>query len=54
MEKVRHSGGCQHLMVPAAQFKLLSGAGTFTITGVRPIDGRNWEKHYPDGRGEYE
>lgn len=90
--------GYQHLMVPAAQFKLLSGAddlvsyqfntrvakhlfcrhcgiksfyvprshpdgfsvnircldaGTFTITGVRAIDGRNWEKHYPEGRGQY-
>jgi len=28
-------------------------AGTFTITGVRQIDGRNWEKHYPEGRGQY-
>jgi hypothetical protein len=27
--------------------------GTFTITGVRKIDGRNWEKHYPEGRGKY-
>ena len=90
--------GYQHLMVPASQFKLLSGAddlvsyqfntrvakhlfcrhcgiksfyvprshpdgfsvnircldaGTFTITGVRAIDGRNWEKHYPEGRGQY-
>lgn len=90
--------GYQHLMVPAAQFRLLSGAddllsyqfntrvakhlfcrhcgiksfyvprshpdgfsvnircldaGTFTITGVRAIDGRNWEKHYPEGRGQY-
>jgi hypothetical protein len=27
--------------------------GTFEITGVRKIDGRNWEKHYPAGRGEY-
>jgi hypothetical protein len=90
--------GYQHLMVPAAQFKLLSGAedlvsyqfntrvakhlfcrhcgiksfyvprshpdgfsvnircldaGSFTITGVRAIDGRNWEKHYPEGRGQY-
>jgi hypothetical protein len=26
--------------------------GTFEITGVRKIDGRNWEKHYPAGRGE--
>lgn len=90
--------GYQHLMVPAAQFKLLSEAedlvayqfntrvakhlfcrhcgiksfyvprshpdgfsvnircldpGTFTITDVRAIDGRNWEKHYPEGRGQY-
>ncbi len=28
-------------------------AGSFRITGVRKIDGRNWEKHYPKGRGEY-
>ena len=28
-------------------------AGTFRITGVRKIDGRNWEKHYPEGRGQY-
>jgi hypothetical protein len=27
--------------------------GTFTITGVRAIDGRNWEQHYPAGRGKY-
>jgi hypothetical protein len=27
-------------------------AGTFEIAGVRKIDGRNWEKHYPDGRGD--
>ena len=27
--------------------------GTFRITGVRKIDGRNWEQHYPAGRGEY-
>jgi hypothetical protein len=26
--------------------------GTFEITGVRKIDGRNWEKHYPEGRGD--
>jgi len=26
--------------------------GTFEITGLRKIDGRNWEKHYPAGRGE--
>ena len=26
-----------------------------TVTGMtrRKIDGRNWEKHYPEGRGEY-
>jgi len=28
--------------------------GTFRIAGTRRIDGRNWEKHYPAGRGEYE
>lgn len=28
--------------------------GTFTITGVRKIDGRNWEQHYPAGRGEFD
>jgi hypothetical protein len=28
--------------------------GTFEVTGVRRIDGRNWEKHYPEGRGQYE
>jgi hypothetical protein len=27
--------------------------GTFAITGMRKIDGRNWEKHYPEGRGKY-
>jgi hypothetical protein len=27
--------------------------GTFEITGVRKIDGRNWEQHYPAGRGEF-
>ena len=27
--------------------------GSFEITGVRKIDGRNWEQHYPAGRGEY-
>jgi hypothetical protein len=27
--------------------------GTFEITGVRPVDGRNWERHYPEGRGQY-
>ena len=27
--------------------------GSFRITGVRKIDGRNWEQHYPKGRGEY-
>ena len=35
--------GYQHLMVPK----------TFTITGVRQIDGGNSEKHYPEGRGRY-
>lgn len=28
-------------------------AGTVTGTTVRQIDGRNWEKQYPKGRGEY-
>lgn len=28
--------------------------GTFTIAGVRKIDGRNWEQHYPAGRGEFD
>jgi hypothetical protein len=90
--------GFQHLAVPAAQFRLLSGEdalsnyqfntrvakhffcrhcgiksfyvprshpdgfsinircldpGTFEITGVRKIDGKNWEQHYPEGRGKY-
>jgi len=27
--------------------------GSFEIAGVRKIDGRNWEKHYPQGRGSY-
>jgi hypothetical protein len=27
--------------------------GTFEVTGVRPVDGRNWEQHYPEGRGQY-
>ena len=27
--------------------------GTFRIAGVRKIDGRNWEQHYPEGRGKY-
>ena len=27
--------------------------GTYQISGVRRIDGRNWEQHYPAGRGEY-
>ena len=27
--------------------------GTFAVSGVREIDGRNWERHYPAGRGEY-
>ena len=90
--------GYLHLMVPAAQFKLLSGEealtkyqfntktakhffcsqcgiksfyvprshpdgysinarcldeGTVKGMTVTQIDGRNWEKHYPAGRGEY-
>jgi hypothetical protein len=90
--------GFQHLPVPGAQFKLLSGEdaltsyqfntrvakhlfckycgvksfyvprshpdgfsvnvrcldpGSFVVTGVRKIDGRNWEQHYPEGRGTY-
>jgi len=28
--------------------------GGFTITRVRRIDGRNWEQHYPEGRGRYD
>ena len=27
--------------------------GIFEIVAVRRVDGRNWEKHYPDGRGKY-
>lgn len=27
--------------------------GTFTISGVRETNGREWEKMYPQGRGEY-
>ena len=27
--------------------------GSFRIAGVRKIDGRNWEQHYPEGRGKY-
>ena len=27
--------------------------GTFEIASVRKIDGRNWEQHYPEGRGQY-
>ena len=27
--------------------------GTVTGKTYRKIDGRNWEKHYPEGRGEY-
>jgi len=27
--------------------------GTFTITTVRAINGREWEKTYPEGRGDY-
>lgn len=90
--------GYQHLIVPAARFKLLSGAdvlttyqfntrtakhqfcsvcgvksfyvprshpdgfsvnarcldeGTLRITSVRKTNGREWEKVYPKGRGEY-
>ena len=28
--------------------------GTFRIAGVHKIDGRNWELHYPEGRGKHE
>ena len=28
--------------------------GTVTGIAVKQIDGRNWEKHYPQGRGEYQ
>ena len=90
--------GYLHLMVPAAQFKLVSGEdaltkyefntktakhffcshcgiksfyvprshpdgysinarcldeGTVEGMRVKQIDGKNWEKHYPAGRGEY-
>jgi hypothetical protein len=90
--------GHQHLIVPAARFKLVSGAdvlttyqfntrtakhlfcsvcgvksfyvprshpdgfsvnarcldeGTLRITSVRQSNGREWEKLYPKGRGEY-
>lgn len=27
--------------------------GTYRITAVRKIDGKNWEKHFPKGRGDY-
>jgi hypothetical protein len=27
--------------------------GTFTISAIREIDGREWEKVYPTGRAEY-
>jgi hypothetical protein len=27
--------------------------GTVTRMTYRKIDGKNWEKHYPEGRGEY-
>ena len=27
--------------------------GTVTGMTLRKIDGRNWEKHYPEGRGQY-
>lgn len=88
-----------HLIVPAARFKLLSGAevltsytfntgtaqhlfcsvcgiksfyvprshpegfsinarclnmSTVTRTTVKAVDGRNWEQHYPSGRGEFQ
>ena len=91
--------GYLHLIVPAARFKLLSGAesllsyrfntgtadhrfcrvcgvksfyvprshpdgfsvnarcldeGTVDSMTVTPIDGRNWEKAFPDGRGEFD
>ena len=90
--------GYLHLMIPAAQFKLVSGEDALTnyqfntktakhyfcshcgiksfyvprshpdgfsvnarcldegtVTGMiyRKIDGKHWEKHYPEGRGEY-
>ena len=40
MSRVRHLGGCHCGRV---RFEVLAPA----------IDGKNWEKHYPDGRGEY-
>jgi hypothetical protein len=27
--------------------------GTVTRTTINPIDGRNWEQQYPEGRGEF-
>ena len=27
--------------------------GTVTGMTINPIDGRNWEKQYPGGRGEF-
>ena len=54
--------GYQHLMVPkshshpdgySVNVRCLD-EGTLEITGVRRIDGRNWEQHYPAGRGEYD
>ena len=90
--------GYLHLVVPAAQFKLISGEdaltsyqfntktakhlfcshcgiksfyvprshpdgfsvnarcldeGTVTGMTIRKIDGKNWEQHYPEGRGKY-
>jgi centromere protein V len=28
-------------------------AGTVTAMKINAVDGRNWEKHYPAGRGEF-
>ncbi len=91
--------GFQHLIVPAARFRLVSGQEVLTtysfnthtakhlfcsVCGVKPfyiprshpdgfsvnvrcidsgtvegtiesaVDGRNWEAHYPDGRGDFD
>jgi hypothetical protein len=59
----RHTGGChcgiKSFYVPRSHPDGYSvnarclDEGSFRISGVRAIDGRNWEKHYPEGRGKY-